>query len=73
MECNNIGSFKKKRKFDNQEEAISVAKVINAQDHQIHKVVPYRCSVCGKFHIGKNKTILSEKDKIKFKNAINEK
>ena len=47
-----------KHAYDTQDQAISDAKIINGKLNQIHKVVPYRCSICNKFHLGKNKTII---------------
>lgn len=62
--------YKPKRAFDTQDEAIEVAKFINAQDHVIHKVVPYRCKACGKYHLGRNGKILKDKERQKHKNQI---
>ena len=63
MEC-----FKKygnrlvpKKQYNTQDEAIDDAKIINKKPHQIHKVVPYRCSICHKYHLGKNKTLIKRK------------
>jgi len=63
--------YKPKRAFDTQDEAIEVAKFINSQDHVIHKVVPYRCKVCGKYHLGRNGKILKDKERQKHKNQLN--
>jgi len=46
--------YSNKKQFDSLEEAISRAKTINNKKGQIHKVVSYKCSICYKFHIGKN-------------------
>jgi hypothetical protein len=69
MEC-----FKKigdklvaKKKYNTQDEAIIDAKIINNKISQIHKVVPYRCTICYKFHLGTNKTIIDH-DKNIYKN-----
>ena len=61
--------YKKKRKFETLEEAITEAKVVNSRIGVIHKVVAYRCELCFKFHLGRNGTVLKEKDRIKFKNS----
>lgn len=60
MECFiKLGSIlKPKHRYNTQDEAIEDAKIINKKPNQIHKVVPYRCSVCKKYHLGKNKTII---------------
>jgi hypothetical protein len=63
--------YKPKRAFDTQDEAIEVAKYVNSQDHVIHKVVPYRCKVCNKYHLGRNGKELKEKERQKHKNQIN--
>lgn len=63
--------YKPKRAFDTQDEAIEVAKFINSQDHVIHKVVPYRCKNCNKYHLGRNGKILKDKERQKHKNQIN--
>ncbi len=62
--------YKPKRVFNTQDEAIEVAKFINAQDHVIHKVVPYRCKVCKKYHLGRNGKELKEKEREKHKRQI---
>jgi len=66
MECFRIIGDKKipKKKYNTQEEAIKEAKIINNKPNQIHKVVPYKCKVCFKFHLGKNKTILKHDNNI---------
>ncbi len=54
-----IGNFlKDKKAYKTQDEAIADAKIINKNLKQIHKVVPYRCSICNQFHLGKNKTVI---------------
>ena len=64
MECSKkFGDlYVSKHKYKTQDEAIADAKIINAKDQQIHKVVPYRCKVCGFYHLGKNKTIIKRKE-----------
>ncbi len=47
-----------KEQFSTLDEAIEVAKKINKRPQQIHKTVAYKCNVCFKYHIGKNKTLL---------------
>ena len=50
-----------KHQYKTQDEAIADAKIINAKPFQIHKVVPYRCKVCGQYHLGKNSTLIKRK------------
>jgi hypothetical protein len=76
MECTTIGRydengspvFKSKKKFDTLEEAIALAKKVNAYDHRIHKVIGYKCTICHKFHIGRNGKEVKEKDRDKYMN-----
>jgi hypothetical protein len=53
--------FKEKKKFDTQDEAIEICKIENAKPNRFHKVVPYRCNHCGKYHIGKNGNLIKRK------------
>jgi hypothetical protein len=46
--------WKNKKKFDTLDEAIKEAKRINNLNKTIHKVVSYKCTVCYKYHIGRN-------------------
>jgi hypothetical protein len=62
--------YKPKRAFDTQDEAIEVAKFINSQDHVIHKIVPYKCKVCHKYHLGRNGKELKDKERQKHKKQI---
>ena len=49
-----------KKQFKTQDEAIEDAKRINSKPQQIHKVVPYKCRICGMYHLGKNKTFIKK-------------
>jgi hypothetical protein len=62
--------YVQKKAYNTQDEAIDVAKIINSQDHVIHKVVPYKCSVCHKYHLGRNGKELKDKERTKHKNQI---
>ena len=64
--------YKPKKAFITQDEAIEVAKFINSQDNVIHKVVPYKCNVCHKYHLGRNGKELKDKERQKHKKQINE-
>lgn len=61
MKCTRkVGNkFYLKEQFETQDDAIDVCKVINNRPKQIHKVVPYKCPVCHKYHVGKNKTVIN--------------
>jgi predicted CXXCH cytochrome family protein len=65
--------LKPKKRYETLDDAIEVAKKINAQDHVIHKVVAYKCPDCHKYHIGRNGKQLKEKDREKFKKHENQK
>ena len=78
MECetllyfdNDNTVYKPKKKFETLELAIAAAKKINSKDKTITKLVAYKCNKCFKFHIGRNGKELTEKERNKFKKAIN--
>jgi hypothetical protein len=56
--------FKAKVPYDTQDQAIAAAKIINSRPKQIHKVVPYKCQYCGKWYIGKGKTLVKTKQRL---------
>ncbi len=76
MECktierydeNGIPIYKLKKKFDTLDQAIAHAKLVNSNDHVIHKVVAYKCKSCFKYHVGRNGKILKDKQRDKYKN-----
>jgi len=78
MECQRLERYDEKhnsiyvskKAYDTQDEAIDFAKIINSEDHVIHKVVPYKCSVCHKYHLGRNGKELKDKERIKHKNQL---
>lgn len=41
--------------------AIEVAKELNAIGTSTYKVVAYKCSECGQYHVGRNATLLKKK------------
>lgn len=59
--------YKPKRGYNTENEALMVCYRYNIQDYTIHKAVTYKCSVCGKWHIGHHTTILNLEDKQKIK------
>ena len=50
-----------KKQFEKQDDAIAAAKVMNLHPNQITKAVAYRCTECGKFHVGRNGKTITEK------------
>ena len=63
MECTPTWG-RPKTKFNTQDEAIIMCKIRNKEPKRIHKLVPYRCSVCHKFHIGNNGKLLEKQTNI---------
>lgn len=61
--------YKEKKVYETDVEAIAAAKEYNKQhaDTMIHKKVAYKCSVCHKWHIGKNHHNLTDKKRDKIK------
>lgn len=59
--------YKPKKTFDTLDEAIENAKKVNCREHVIHKVVGYKCSKCGKYHLGRNGSEVTEKERMKWK------
>ena len=63
--------MKPKRGYNTDKEAIEVARKMNLRERQIHKMVAYKCPYCNLWHVGKNHTVLTEKDREKYrKNKI---
>lgn len=75
MECYTIEGFDKsgnpyvrpKKQFDTLEEAVANADKVNADTRVSEKVIPYKCSQCKKYHIGRNGDLLPDKAKSNFK------
>lgn len=59
-----------KNAFDTDKEAIERARIMNLYPKTIHKVVAYKCSVCGKWHVGRTKKELTEKDREHYRNVV---
>lgn len=51
---------KPKKEFNSLIEAKRECDKINRFNNSPFKLVPYKCRVCGKYHIGKNKQILND-------------
>ena len=61
-----------KKKFDTLDKAIEVAKYENSKSEHLSKVVAYKCSVCHKYHIGRNGKTLTQKERDKRTKEINQ-
>jgi len=57
------GRKRPKKKYKTPDDAIKACMKINSQKKQISKVVSYRCSTCGHYHVGKTDNKLSKSDK----------
>jgi hypothetical protein len=62
--------FVPKKPFDNENDAVNAARYLNSQIYTIHKMVAYKCRECGKWHIGKNNTELTEDDRQHYKDML---
>jgi hypothetical protein len=56
-----------KIKYISLEQAIEHAKKENTKEKHIHKLIAYKCNICGFYHIGRNKTVLTDKERKKSK------
>ena len=59
-----------KKSYNDDKDAIAAARRINAYGRNIHKMVAYKCNECGKWHVGHNYTILTDKEKKRCQNMI---
>lgn len=59
--------YMKKVAYETDKEAIEAARKMNTNPRQIHKAVAYKCPLCFKWHVGRNHTVLTDKDKAKYK------
>ena len=54
---------KEKIGYSSDMEAIEMARVMNCREHTIHKLIAYKCPVCQKWHIGRSRKVLTEKER----------
>lgn len=60
-----------KRKLNTDKEAIAEAQRLNSKPNMIHKVIAYKCAICGKYHVGKSfKTLDKDNTLNKFVSTI---
>lgn len=58
--------------FDSELKAQKKCFELNIKPHTIHKAVAYKCSVCGKWHIGHHyDRVLTDSEKAKIKEQYN--
>ena len=65
------GEFVEKKVFNTENEAIEFARFLNSKPNVIHKMVAYKCNMCGKWHIGNNGKTLFDNERDKYKQKIN--
>lgn len=58
------GKIVYKRKLNTDKEAIAEAQRLNSKPNIIHKVIAYKCAICGKYHVGKSLKILDKTDAV---------
>jgi hypothetical protein len=49
------GNIVYKVKLKSDKEAIAEAKRLNSKPNILHKVVAYKCAICGFYHVGKSR------------------
>lgn len=54
------GNIVYKIKLNSDKEAIIEAQRLNSKQNMIHKVIAYKCAICGKYHVGKSLKILDK-------------
>ena len=66
-------TYRAKRSFDTELKAQKICFELNLKPETIHKLISYKCSVCGKWHIGHHSSkILDDKEKVKIQKKYNE-
>ena len=65
--------YKVKKSYETELKAQKICFEINLKPETIHKLVSYKCPICGKWHIGHhNNKVLDDKDKENIKKRYNE-
>lgn len=59
-----------KVKFDTHDEAVSMAKKVNARESTVNKLVTYKCGQCHKYHIGNNGKKITPSYRRKIKQEV---
>ena len=59
-----------KKVYNTEKEATIIALFLNTTQNAIHQKVAYKCVVCGKWHIGSTKKILTNDDKKIYQNKL---
>ena len=65
--------YKPKKGFDTELKAQQECFKLNLKPETIHKLVSYKCQICGKWHIGHhNDKVLDDNEKSKIQKKYNE-
>jgi hypothetical protein len=64
------GKMPPKKGYNTEIEAINIARFLNTKENIIHKMVAYKCPTCGKYHVGKNGTELTDEDREHYKKLL---
>lgn len=64
------GELVEKKSFESERDALKMARFLNTKENVIHKMVAYKCSKCGKWHIGSNSTVLTDDIRIQQKEKL---
>ena len=62
--------IKNKIAFDTLTGAILFAKKMNTKKENKEKVVSYKCTTCHKYHVGRNGSIITDKERDKLKKDL---
>lgn len=65
-----LGVLKPKKSYETEKEALKIARFLNTQENIIHKMIAYKCSTCGKWHIGNNGSELTEEDRMHYRKLL---
>ena len=57
------GKLEVKKAYDSEMDALTTARYLNTKDDIIHKMIAYKCIVCGKWHVGGNGRVLTNEDR----------
>lgn len=61
---------KNKRQFVTLTSAIMHAKEMNCKKEHKEKVVSYKCTTCHRYHVGRNGSLITDKEREKFKKEL---
>lgn len=65
-----FGVLKPKKSYETEKDALKIARFLNTQENIIHKMIAYKCSTCGKWHVGNNGSELTEEDRIHYRKLL---